>query len=128
MCNSIKANVWYFRSLEKLAIKMWFPINFAKNLKDRHFVVGGPKNLKLSTNTCLGVGFQKNVLSSFLLFSSVCYQVDLSDSEINEIASSTARNINNNWLLHVRFSETTNLCWNIWLIENWKCQLFLFLK
>ena len=101
LCNSVKANVWYLRSLENLAIKMWFPFNFAKNLKNRHFVVGGPKNLKLSTNTCFSVGFQKNVLSSFQLFSSVCYQDDLSDSEINEAASSTARNVNNNWLLHV---------------------------
>ena len=73
---------------------MWFPFNFAKNLKDRHFVVGGSKNLKLSPNTCFGVSFQKNVLSSFLLFSSVCYQDDLSDSKRNEIASSTARNFN----------------------------------
>ena len=115
-------------SLEKLAIKMWFPFNFLKNLKDRHFVVGGSKTLKLSTNTCFGVSFQKNVFSSFLLFSSVCYQDDLSDSERNEIASSTARNFNNSWLLYVKFSETINLCRNIWLIENWKCQLFLFLK
>ena len=38
---------------------MWFPFNFAKNLKDRHFVVGGSKNLKLSPNTCFGVSFQK---------------------------------------------------------------------
>ena len=128
LCNSIKTNVWYLRSLEKLAIKMWFPFNFAKNLKDRHFVVGGSKNLKLSTNTCFGVSFQKNVFSSFLLFSSVCYQDDLSDSERNEIASSTARNFNNSWLLYVKFSETINLCQNISLIENWKCQLFLFLK
>ena len=104
---------------------MWFPFNFAKNLKDRHFVVGGSKNLKLSPNTCFGVSFQKNVLSSFLLFSSVCYQDDLSDSERNEIASSTARNFNNSWLLYVKFSETINLCQNIWLIENWKCQLFI---
>ena len=79
--NSIKKNVWYLPSLEKLAIKIWFPFNFAKNLKDRHFVVGGSKNLKLSPNTCFGVSFQKNVFSSFLLFSSVCYQDDLSDSE-----------------------------------------------
>ena len=128
LCNSIKTNVWYLQSLEKLAIKMWFPFNFAKNLKDRHFVVGGSKNLKLSPNTCFGVSFQKNVLSSFLLFSSVCYQDDLSDSERNEIASSTAGNFNNTWLLYVEFSETINLCRNIWLIENWKCQLFLFLK
>ena len=128
LCNSIKTNVWYLRSLEKLAIKMWFPFNFAKNLKDRHFVVGGSKNLKLSTNTCFGVSFQKNVFSSFLLFLSLCYQDDLSDSERNEIASLTAGNFNRSWLLYVKFSETINFCRNIWLIENWKCQLHLFLK
>ena len=128
LCNLIKTNVWYLQSLEKLAIKIWFPFNFAKNLKDRHFVVGGSKNLKLSPNTCFGVSFQKNVLSSFLLFSSVCYQDDLSDSKRNEIASSAARNFNKSWLLYVKFSETINLCRNIWLIENLKCQLFLFLK
>ena len=77
-----------------------------KILKDCHFVVDGSKNLKLSTNTCFGVSFQKNVLSSFLLFLSVCYQDDLSDSERNEIASSTARNFNKSWLLYVKFSET----------------------
>ena len=81
------------RSLEKLAIKMWFPFNFAKNLKDRHFVMGGSKNLKPET-FFFGVSFQKILLSSFLLFLSVCYQDDLSDSERNEIASSTARNFN----------------------------------
>ena len=68
----------------------------------------------------------KNVLLSFPLFSSVCYQDDLSDSEGNEIASLTALNFNNNWLLYVEFSETINLCRNIWLIEDWKCQLFYF--
>ena len=128
LCNSIKTNVWYFRSLEKLAIKMWFFFNFENNLKNLHFVVSGSKNLKLSTNTCLSANFQKNLLPSFLLFSSVCYQDDLSNSERNEIASSTARNFNNSWLLYVEFSETINLCRNIWLIENWKCQLFLFLE
>ena len=74
---------------------MWFSFNFAKNLKDRHFVMGGSKNLKLSTNIFFGISFQKNVLSRFLLFSSVCYQDDLSNSERNEIASSTARNFKN---------------------------------
>ena len=82
-------------SLEKLAIKMWFPFNFLKNLKDRHFVVGGSKILKLSTNTFFGVSFQKNVLSNFLLFLSVYYQDGLSDSKKNEIASLTARYFNN---------------------------------
>ena len=46
------------QSLEESAIKMWLPLN----LKDRYFVVGGSKNLKLSPNTCFGVSFQKNVL------------------------------------------------------------------
>ena len=110
LCNSIKPNVWYLRSLEKLAIKMWFPFNFAKNLKDRHFVVGGSKNLKLSPNTCFGVSFQKNVFLSFLSFWSVY-------SERNEIASSTAPNFNNIWLLYFTFSETINLCRNNWLIK-----------
>ena len=113
LCNSIKTNVWYLRSLEKLAIKMWFPFNFTKNIKDRHSVVVGSKTLNLSTNICFGVSFQKNVFSSFLLFLSVCYQDDLSDSERNEIASSTARNFNNSWLLYVKFSETINLCRNM---------------
>ena len=109
--NSIKTNVWYLR-----------------NLKDRHFVVDESKNLKLSANTCFGVSFQKNAFSSFLLFSSVCYQDDLSHSERNEIASSTARKLNSSWLLYFNIWEIINLCRNIWLIENWKCLLFLFLK
>ena len=74
--------------MEKLAIKMWFPFNVSKHLKDRHFEMGGLKSLKLPTNICFGVSFQKNILSSFLLFSSVCYQDDLSDGERNEMASS----------------------------------------
>ena len=65
-------------------------LSFVKNLKNRHFVVGGSKNLKLSTNICFGVSFQKNLLPIFLLFSSVCFQDDLSNSKRNEIASSTA--------------------------------------
>ena len=131
LCDPFKSNVSYLQSLEKLAIKIWFPFNFAKKkkkIKNRHFVVGGSKSLKLSTNTCFGVSFQKNLLSSFLLFLSVCYQDDLSDSERNEIASLTVFNFNNSWLLYVKFSETLSLCRNIWLMDDWKYQLFLFLK
>ena len=50
---------------------MWFPFNFAKNLKERHFVVGRSKNLKLSPNTSFGVSFQKiycQVFSDLRLF------------------------------------------------------------
>ena len=127
LCNSIKTNVSYLRSLEKLAIKMWFPFIFLRNLKNCHFIVlGGSKNLKLSTNTCLVLAFKKNLLPSFLLFSSVCYQDDLNNSERNEIASSTASNFNNSWLLCVKLSEKINLCQNIWLTENWKCLHFYF--
>ena len=110
-----------------LVIKMWFPFNFAKNLKDRDFVVG---RLKTSGQTfskhLFGVSFQKNVLSSLLLFLSVCYQDDLSDSERNGI--SAARNFNNSWLLYVKFSETINLCRNIWLIEKVKMSAVFILE
>ena len=53
---------------------MWFLFTFSKKLKDRHFVVGGSKTFKFSTNTCFGVSFQKNVFSSLLLFLSVCLE------------------------------------------------------
>ena len=102
------SDIW--KSLEKLAIKIWFTFNFAKNLKNRHFVVGGSKNLKLLTDTCFGISFQKNVLPIFLLFSSACYQDDLSDSERNEIASSADCNLSNSRLLYVKCSGTINLC------------------
>ena len=71
-------------------------VNTAFSYPDISWSVGGSKNFKLSAITFFGVSFQKNVFSSFLLFSSVCYQDDLSDSERNEIASLTARNFNNN--------------------------------
>ena len=65
LCNSLKPNVWYFRNLEKLAIKIRFPFNSAKNVKDRHFVVGGSKNLKLLPNTCFDVSFQEKCIAEF---------------------------------------------------------------
>ena len=42
------------------------------------------------------------------------------------MASSTVRNFHNNWLLHSKFLEARKVWWNIWLIENWKCQIFFF--
>ena len=106
----MKPNVWYLWSLEKLAIKMWFPFSFAKKLKGRHFVVDKSKPLKLLTNTCSGASFQANLLSSFLLFFSVCYQDDQGNNERNEIASSTVRTFSNSWLLCVKFSKTIKFC------------------
>ena len=43
LCIYIKPNVWYSWSLKILAIKRWFPFNFANILQGRHFVVGRPK-------------------------------------------------------------------------------------
>ena len=115
----VKPNVWYLRFYEKLVMKMWFPFNSAKTLKDCYFVVDGSKTLKLSKKTFFDARFQKNVLSSFLLVSSACYQDDLGDSEGNEIVSLMAHTFNSDWLLYVNFPETINLSRNIWLIENW---------
>ena len=89
---------------------MWFPFSFAKKLKGRHFVVDKSKPLKLLTNTCSGASFQANLLSSFLLFFSVCYQDDQGNNERNEIASSTVRTFSNSWLLCVKFSKTIKFC------------------
>ena len=69
----------------KLAIKMWFSFNFAKNLKDRHFVVGGSKNLKLSLKTCFGVSFQTMYFRFFCYFRLSVIKMTY-DSERNEIA------------------------------------------
>ena len=74
----------------------------------------------------LVLAFKENVLPSFLLFLSVCWWPKW--YKRSEIACSMTRNFNNSWLLYVKFSETINLCRNIWLIENWKCWLFFFWK
>ena len=74
-------------------------VQFRKKFKGLSFCVGWSEILKLSRKTLfLLLAFMcivLNVLSSFALFSSICYQDDLSDSERNEIASSTAGNFNN---------------------------------
>ena len=58
-------------------------------------MVGASKSFKLSTDNFFGVSFQKKLLSSFLLFYSVCYKDDLRDSGRKEIASSTTCNFSN---------------------------------
>ena len=58
--------------LKVLAIKRWFPFNFAKILQDRHFVVGGPKTFKLLADISVESGLQNIVLSSLLLFLCAC--------------------------------------------------------
>ena len=73
LCIFIKPNVWYSWSLKILAIKRWFPFNFAKTLQDRHFVVGGPKNFKLLADISFESSLQNTVLPSLLLFLCACY-------------------------------------------------------
>ena len=63
----------------------------------------GQRTWNFQQTLVLVLAFKKNVFSIFLLFSSVCYQD--SDSERNEIASSTARNFNNSWLSYIKFLE-----------------------
>ena len=69
----VKPNVWYSWSLKILAIKRWFPFNFAKILQDRHFVVGGPKNFKLLAGIGFESSLQNTVLPSLLLSLRACY-------------------------------------------------------
>ena len=73
LCIFIKPNVWYSWSLKILAIKRWFPFNFAKTLQGRHFVVGGPKSFKLLADICFENSLQNTVLPSLLLFLCACY-------------------------------------------------------
>ena len=73
LCIFIKPNVWYSWSLKILAIKRWFPFNFAKILQGRHFVVGGPKNFKLLADISFDSSLQNTVLPSLLLFLCACY-------------------------------------------------------
>ena len=69
----ITANVWYSWSLKSLAIKIWFPFNFAKILQGRHFAVGGPKSFKHLADISFESSLQNTVLPSLLLFLCACY-------------------------------------------------------
>ena len=103
---------------------MSFPVNFTKLSKGRHFTVTEPNIMKLLPDIPFDTSFQNDVLVSLQLFLFVCYQVVLSYIQWNKIASSTARNFHNSWSLHFESLEIKIACWNIWLIENWKRQLF----
>ena len=74
-------------------------VQFRKKTKGSSFCGGWVKELETFTKHLFRCYLSKNILSRFLLSSPVCYQDDLSESERNKIASSTARNFNNNWLL-----------------------------
>ena len=103
---------------------MSFPVNFTKLSKGRHFTVTEPNIMKLLPDIPFDTSFQNDVLVSLQLFLLVCYQVVLSYIQWNKIASSTVRNFHNSWSLHFEFLEIKIVCRNIWLIENWKRQLF----
>ena len=68
LCIFIKPNIWYLWSLKILAIERSFLFNFAKTLRSRHFVVGGPKSFKLLAEICFENSLQNTVLPSLLLF------------------------------------------------------------
>ena len=60
----IKPNVLHSWSLKILAIKRWFPFNFTNILQGPPFVVGGPKNFKLSADISFESGLQNILLSN----------------------------------------------------------------
>ena len=68
----IKPNVWYSWSFKILAIKRWFPFDFAKILQGHYFVVGGPKNFKLLADISFESSLQNTVWPSLLLFLFTC--------------------------------------------------------
>ena len=59
-----------------LVNKRAFPYNFAEVLKDRHFTVGQPNSLKLSTMFSFWYTFLKQVMLTLLLFPSAFYSGD----------------------------------------------------
>ena len=62
-----KPSVWYSWSLKIMAIKRWFPFNFAKILQGYHFVVGEPNNFKFLADISFESSLQNTVFSSLLL-------------------------------------------------------------
>ena len=56
--------------------KRAFPCNFAKFLGDRHFAVGPPKSLRLSTMFSFQDSFLKQLILTLLLFPSAFYSGD----------------------------------------------------
>ena len=67
LCILIKPNIWYLWSLKILAIKRWFPFNFAKTLLGGG-MMGGPKSFKLLADILFENTLQNTVLPSLLLF------------------------------------------------------------
>ena len=59
-------------------------------------------------------GLQNIVLSSLLLLSCACYEVNLDDIQWYEVATSTTHNFNNSWPLYLYFSNMLNLCPSVW--------------
>ena len=108
--------------------KIKLPFHLAKILQGRHFVVDGPKNIKLLADISFENSLQNIVFPSLLLFLRACYYVDLDGIQWNEVAAPTARNFNNSSSLYINFSNMINLCPNIWFIKNSKCQQYFFEK
>ena len=80
------------------------------------------ENLKFLQDNSFDVSFQKNVLASLLLFSSVYSQIVCSQNETTSMASS----FNNIGSLHLNFSVMINRCQNFWFMKNLKCINFNF--
>ena len=97
---------------------MYIPFNFAKISKSRHFTGRGSKNLTLWPDTAIDSTFQKYILESLLLFSLSVIKLFSAVSIEPKYLFSTARNLNNSWLIYVTYSKMISISRNIWVVEN----------
>ena len=103
-------------------------VQFRENFTGPSFCCVKAEKFQTFTSSYFDSGLQKIVLSSLLLFSCICYWVDLDDIQWNEVAISSARSFNNSWPLYLNFFKYDKRCPNIWFIKNSRCQQFLFWK
>ena len=101
-----------------LAIKRWFPFNFAKT-----FCGGWNKKLQTFIRHLFLEQPSKCCIAEFTAIF-VCLLLSWS----RRYSTSTTRNFYNNWPTYLNFSNMINLCPNIWFIKNSKCQQFVFWK
>ena len=102
--------------------------SISQKFTGRPFCGGSTKNFKCLADIFFWEGFQNILLLSLLLFSFASYWPDLHDIQWNEVATSTARNFNNNWPLYLNFSNMVNFCPNNWFIKNQYVSNFYFEK
>ena len=96
----IKSNVWYSWSLKILVIKTWILFNFAKNFTGPPFFGGWTKKHQTFSRHFF---WEQPSKYCIVEFTAIFVCLLLSWSKRYEVATSTARNLNNNWTLYLIF-------------------------